>query len=148
MFLKAQKHFASNDIKLKMFNLYNCHFSGSAIWNFDSKEFDKLSNSFNMNIKALFDLPWATHRWLCEQLSGCHMRKMIYKRYIKFVNSIKNKCSKPHVRFLLSISKDNVQTNTGSNLRKIHCETGTHIIPGSTSHCELSDINIYITIYA
>ena len=96
-----------------------------------------------MNIKALFDLPWPTHRWLCEQLSGCHMKSMIYKRYIKFINSIKNKCTKPNVVFLLSISEEDVQSYTGSNLRRILLDTGIKIIPGSTAHSELNDVNIY-----
>ena len=55
----------------------------------------------------------------------------------------KNKCTKPNVVFLLSISAEDVQSNTGSNLRRILLDTGIKIIPGSTAHSELNDVNIY-----
>ena len=71
------------------------------------------------------------------------MKKMIYKRYIKFINSIKNKCTKSNVVFLLSITTEDAQTNTGANIRRIFKDTGVKIVPGLTSHLELNDINIY-----
>jgi hypothetical protein len=58
-------------------------------------------------------------------------------------NSIKNKCTKHNVVFLLSISAEDVQSNTGSNLRRILLDTGIKIIPGSTAHSELNEVNIY-----
>ena len=124
--------FASSDLKLKMFNLYNCHFSGSAIWNFDSKMFEKFINSFNMNIKAMFDLPWPTHRWLCEALSGQHMKKMIYSRYIKFLSTIAIKSDKDNIKALMNIVKNDVRSQTGGNIKKILIDTGIKVIPGVT----------------
>ena len=65
------------------------------------------------------------------------MKKMIYKRYITFLNSIKNKCTKSSAKFLLSISKEDVRLYTGANIRHIYADTGVKIIQGLTSAAQL-----------
>ena len=143
MNLNQEFRFASSEVQLKMLHIYNCHFTGSVIWNFNSEELQKFYNSFNMNIKAMFDLPWSTHRWICEKLAGKHMKQMIYKHYINFLNSIQSKCSKNNVKFLMNLSAQDVRSNTGSNIRRILLDTGMKIIPGSSSQFLLNDYSVY-----
>ena len=40
------------------------------------------------NIKVIFDLPWATHRWVLEEITGKSLKMMLLKRFLKFVNTI------------------------------------------------------------
>ena len=67
-FIDGCMNFAKPETRRKMFTTYNCHFTGSSAWCFDSYELERFYSSFNMNIKVMFDLPWPTHKWLCESL--------------------------------------------------------------------------------
>ena len=65
------------------------------------------------------DLPFATHRYLIEQVSGQqHMSTTLIRKFLKFILSIRNS-TKPVLRQLYSITKSDVRTTTGSNLRNI-----------------------------
>ena len=69
------------------------------------------------------DLPYATHRYLLEPLSGQqHMSLTLIRNFLSFINKIK-KSSKPVLRQLYEIVKNDVRTTTGSNLRNILLKT-------------------------
>ena len=86
--------------KLKMSQLYNEHYTGSCCWNFSDEIFDQLVNSFNVNVRVIHVIPRNSHRWIVEELvEGKHARKIIYSRYIKFVNSLLS-TERQCVRFL------------------------------------------------
>ena len=53
--------------------------------------FKQFMNSWNVNIKAIYELPYATHSFLAEELTGAkNARQMVYKRFINFLSSIAN----------------------------------------------------------
>ena len=69
------------------------------------------------------DLPYATHRYLIEPVSGTqHMTITLIRNFLSFIDKIK-KSPKPVLRHLYSISKADVRTTTGSNLRNILLQT-------------------------
>ena len=69
------------------------------------------------------DLPYATHRYLIEPLSGMqHMTITLIRNFINFTNKIKQS-PKAILRHLYSIVKADVRTTTGSNLRNILLQT-------------------------
>ena len=115
--------------KLRLNQLYNSHFSGSSIWRFNSEEASRLVSSWNKNIKMIFDLPWATHSWVLEEITGSNLKTMLFGRFVKFLNSIL-KSRKPALKFLLSLSASDVRSQTGSNLRSIQVQTGLQVTPG------------------
>ena len=96
-----------------------------------------------MNIKVMFDLPWPTHRWLCESLFGTHMKLMIYSRYVSFLNNICVKSEKASVKSLLKVVQNDVRSQTGGNLKKILMDTGVKIIPGITHKSEFDAFKVY-----
>ena len=118
-------------IKMRLNLLYNSHFSGSNIWKFESDEASHLFSSWSKNIKLVYDLPWATHRWILEAVSSANLKMMLLSRFIKFVNAIM-KTSKPALKFLLSVVSADVRSLTGSNLRSILRTTGVQVRPGVT----------------
>ena len=118
-------------LKMRLNLLYNSHFSGSSIWRFESEDAGHLFSSWNKNVKLIYDLPWATHRWILEEITGTNLKIMLMTRFVKFVNSIL-KSSKPALKFLLSISTSDVRSLTGSNLRSIMLATGVQVTPGVT----------------
>ena len=130
---------------MKLFKLYNCHFSNSNNWDFTSVIFNQLMNSYNVNVRIIFDLPLNSHCWLVEELSGAHhAKKLIYKKYIGFLNNLK-KNKRKSVNFLLSYVIDNVQSFTGRNIRKILMDTDTKIVPGVTKKVQLQNYQVHAT---
>ena len=109
--------------------LYNSHFCSSSIWRFESEEARHLFSSWNKNIKMIYDLPWATHRWILEEITGSNLKVMLFSRFVKFVNAI-YKSNKPALRFLLALSNSDVRTLTGANMRSILLNTGIEVQPG------------------
>ena len=89
--------------KVKLLNIYNSHFTGSNLWNFESEKFNQLSNSWNVNLRIICQLPLETHKYLVEQISPCtHFKHKIFTRYIPFVKSlVENK--KPAVASLFNL---------------------------------------------
>ena len=69
------------------------------------------------------NLPFATHRYLIEPLTGHHHMSIILMRnFIKFILSIRNS-KKPVLKQLYDIVKCDTRTTTGSNLRNILIQT-------------------------
>ena len=112
-------YFAHPESKVKLNNIYSGHWTGSQLWKFGSKELDKLEGTYNKSVKIMYDLPWATHRYLIEPLTGLpHVRRIWVKRYLSFVKMIRNS-RKPSVIQLLDTVLRDVRLTTGSNLRTI-----------------------------
>ena len=74
-------------------------------------------SSYNRSVKIMFDLPWATHRFFIEPLTGNqHVSRILVRRYMAFIDKIK-KSSKSSRKQLLEVVKDDVRLTTGHNLR-------------------------------
>ena len=117
--LNQEFHFAHPRSKIQLNTIYNCHFSGCHIWNLFSQGARQFESTYNRSVKIMANLPIQTHRYLIEPISDTrHMKLKIIKYFLNFINSIRN--SAKHVlRQLLSLSKDDVRTTTGQNLRNI-----------------------------
>ena len=133
------------EIRLKLLKLYNCHYTNSNNWDFQSSIFKQLVRSYNVNLKVIFDLPYACHNWLVEELSGGrHALVLIYSKYIQFINNL-HKNKRASIRSLLSFVQDDVRSGTGGNLRKIFLDTGVLVVPGQTHKSELWNFRVYDT---
>ena len=53
--INQEFHFAHPLSKIKLNNFYNCHFSGSPIWNIFSPGAKKFEGTFNRSIKIMSD---------------------------------------------------------------------------------------------
>ena len=83
---------------------------------------EELESMYNKSIKIMFDLPWATHRYYMEPLTGQeHVRKTLVKRYLSFIQKILGS-KKSALVSLLNLVKNDTRTTTGSNLRWIMLE--------------------------
>jgi hypothetical protein len=139
--LNQEFSFSNEEIKLKMLRLYNTALYGSNNWKFSSEPVLKLSRSWNVNLRILFDLPHDTHCWIVEELSdGRHLRQMIFSRFIKYLKTIaRNK--RPAIQCLYRIIKDDVRSLTGSNIRTVMLESQTD--PRSLKTHALRDWRVY-----
>ena len=120
-------HFPHPVTKIKVNNIYNTHFSGSQLWDLFCDEAIKLENTWNKSVRIL---PFETHRYFVEPLSGgLHIKKILIKRFLSFIESIK-KSKKIIPKMLLETIQHDVRCTTGSNLRKIM------LLVGKTNICE------------
>ena len=115
--------FAHPSCRILLNKVYNCHFSGCQTWDLFSQGAEKFYSTYNRSVKVMADLPYATHRYLIEPISGQqHMSITLVRNFLKFISSIKTS-SKPVLRQLYGIAKADVRTTTGSNLRNILVQT-------------------------
>ncbi len=105
--------------------------------------FQQLSNSYNVNIRIIFDIPRSSHCWITEQIAGIgHAKQQMYARYIKFVNTLystKRQC----VKSLFEYVRGDVRSLVGGNLRQILLDCDVTVVPGVTRPSELSNYNVY-----
>ena len=112
-------NFTHPSTKITLNTIYNGHFSGSQIWNLFSKGAVQFESTYNRSVKIMADLPFQTHRYLIEPLTGTrHLKIKLIRNFLKFILSVKES-SKPVLRQLYNLTKDDVRTITGSNLRNI-----------------------------
>ena len=129
--------------KLKLSRIYNSHYSGSHCWNYSGVMFQQLVNSYNVNLRVMFELPDSTHCWLIEALSGYkHARQQIYSRFVKFVNSLYNN-KRIIVKSLFDSVSHDVRSQVGANMKKVLIDTGIPIIPGWTRPSDLQHYQVY-----
>ena len=139
--LNQEFAFATPEIRLKMCHLYNTAFYGSNCWEFSSDQFAKFSKTWNVNLRILYDLPFDTHCWVVEELSGGkHFKQMIYSRFLKYL-SVLRKNKRSFIRTLYTIVQADVRTLTGSNIRRVLLDT--NLDPRSSSKYLLSDWRAY-----
>ena len=115
-----------------MNNIYNSHQYGSVLWNLFGKGSQSIESSYNRSVKVMLDLPWATHRSLIQPLTGeTHVKLVLLKRYLIFLEKMKNSGKSPLV-MLLNEAKKDVRSVTGSNLRNIMILAGKSSIEDVT----------------
>ena len=131
------------EIQVKMLRLYNMHFSGSNTFDFQDKMFQQLSNSYNVNIRIIFNIPRNSHCWITEQIANIrHAKQQMFSRYIKFVNTLcatERRC----VKSLFEYVRGDVRSLVGGNLRQILLETQVLVVPGVTRPSELNNYCVY-----
>jgi len=119
MELNQEFSFAHPDSKFLVNQIYNNHFTGSPLWNLFSREAEMLENSFNCSFRNMYDLPRESHRYLVEAVTEKqHLRATLIKRFLSFTEQIK-KSSKVALKNLFNTIKEDTQSVTGNNLRRI-----------------------------
>ena len=117
--LNQEFFFAHPSTKLTINNIYNSHYSSSTLWNLFGTGAQRIESSYNRSVKIMLGLPYATHRYLIEPLTGeKHVKKVLISRYLGFMEKIANS-KKKAVKMLMETSKKDVRSVTGQNFRNI-----------------------------
>ena len=113
-------------LTLRLLSVYSTAMYGSSLWKLDSEEYHKLCRSWNSAVKIIWELPYAAHNRLLEDLCPVPhlLEHMLYSRYIGFAHSLA-KSKKNLLRLLFETSSLNLNTVTGQNLfylkKKFEC---------------------------
>ena len=117
--LNQEFYYAHPSTKIMINNIFNSSFYGSQIWDLFCDEATRLEKSWNISQRILLGIPRTTHRYFIEPLSGTpHIMISLYKRFLNFISSIKTS-SKSILKNMLNLIKDDCQSTTGRNLRKL-----------------------------
>ena len=108
----SQEYYLTHPItKVHINTTYNSHFTGSQLWDINSKEMEKLESTYNKSIKLMFGLLFQPHRYLVEPLTRLpHLRKLLFRRYLTFIAAIeasKKNISKEIVKTVKDWCKNN-----------------------------------------
>ena len=122
--LLQEFHFAHPKSLMKINSIYNSSYYRCVLWNHFGNEVERIDKSWNVSVRKMNRLPFNTHRYLLEPVSKSrHAVFSFYIRFLKFTNNLKSN-SKSILRNLFHLLKDDCQSTTGSNLRKIMLLTG------------------------
>ena len=89
--LRQEFGFLESEIFFKIINLHATSFYGSNVWALSSQSSERIYTSWNNVIRMTWNLPNITHRYLLEEVSNSrHIKISLFKRYISFINSVRN----------------------------------------------------------
>ena len=105
--------------KIKLNSIYNSHFTGSPVWDLYCKEFEQIEKTWNVAIRKMLQLHYATHKYFIEPLSGTqHIRLALTKRFINFTQKLAKSMKTP-IKLLYNCIRRDCRSVTGNNLRQI-----------------------------
>ena len=121
--LLQEFHFVDSSVFVNLLKIYASSFYVSNLWNLYSPEVDRIYKSWNVTVRNVFGLPWTTHRYWIEPVSGCqHPKTFLSSRYVKFVSSLSS-CNKSAVRYLASLCQGDNRTLLGRTTSRIALES-------------------------
>lgn len=134
--------FAHPTTRLETNMVFNSHFTGSPIWDLFCPEAQQLEKSWNVSFRLMYDLPLQTHKYLVEPVSRqTHLKKMLLKRFISFLNQIQNS-NKILPKQLLNLVQNDVNSVTGRNIKRIL------LLTKKTKWMDVSPADINSIVYA
>ena len=84
-------YFAHPKSKLQVNQIFNMHFTGSPLWDLFSREAEMVENTYNSSVRIMRNLLRETHRFFIEPLTDTiHLKSILIKRFISFIEHIKN----------------------------------------------------------
>ena len=112
----------------------NSHFYGSVLWRIGSNYMDKFEKTWNVAFRRMFGLPYATHCYLVEPVSGqTHAKTLMARMFLTFIQTIRTS-KKSSLRNLLKVIEYDTRSATGHNLRTILLKSNAHDITQLSTH--------------
>lgn len=102
-------------VLVKLVRIYYCSFFGSNLWDLYSVPANRLFTTWNISIRQFYNLPYATHRYILQDLIEVpHLRTALLGRFLKFYSSLRD-CTKIEVRQLFDIQRFDIRSIFGRN---------------------------------
>ena len=121
--LKQELKSPDPNVFMNLVLLYISHFYGSNLWNlFD---ISPIYTAWNKIVRIIFDLPYRTHRYLLEPVTGFHhIFTLLINRFLKFYSTLFNSDKKVISNLRLCQEKD-CRSTFGLNIRNITLANNT-----------------------
>ena len=83
--LNQEFYFCNPNVVMNLYNIYNCSFYSSSLYDLFSSKLDQLYSTWNKTVRILFQLPLDTHTYLIETVSkSLHPKVMLSSRFVNF----------------------------------------------------------------
>ena len=118
--------FARSEETLRSVQVYAGHWYGAMLWDIYGEKCGQLYRSWSTCVKLIFDVPRSTHTYLVDSVLAkdfMTVKQQLVGRFIKFFKRIRESLSL-EVQIVANVVGRCVRSTTGSNLRRIHLETG------------------------
>jgi hypothetical protein len=120
--LSQEFHHVSPKVFMKILNIYAVSFHGGGLWDIMSDNCERLYKAWNVAVRLAFKVPFTTHRYLIEGISGClHPKVMLASRHVKFVEQLKSS-SKMGIRVLANLAVGDQRTVMGRTMSTLSRE--------------------------
>ena len=117
--LNQEFYFCNPNVVMNLYNIYNCSFYSSSLYDLFSSKLDQLYSTWNKTVRILFQLPLDTHTYLIETVSkSLHPKVMLCSRFVNF-HKTNSKSSRQAIQMLTRISCFDQRTAYGRNLKNI-----------------------------
>ena len=95
----------SPSVYIKLIVIYFVHFYGHCLWDLSSEDAEGLWTLWNTTVRNVFELPYATHKFILEQIAcTTHLKKKLYARFAKFRAKVRSSAN-PLVANLCSLQE-------------------------------------------
>lgn len=117
--LRQELGFQDPLVFMKLVMVYLSSMYGSNLWDLFGEAASKLYISWNVLIKTTYNLPYATHRYILQDLVPFpHIRLCLLRRFVKFYSQLQM-CPKIEVRNLFHLQKHDTRSTFGRNCFKL-----------------------------
>ena len=123
-----QQELGSQDptVMMKLIQTYLLHLYGCQLWDIYSEDIIVLWSTWHRTIKATFNLPIATHRYLLNDIVNVdHVKKRIIKRFVRFSMMVAAS-NDPNIKLLHQCQKSDWRSVYGRNTMNICREAGVN----------------------
>ena len=114
-------------VYLKLINIFLSHFYGHCLWDYSHESAERLWRTWNVMCRDIYNLPYATHRYILEQVSCVkHIKIRLLDRFRKFKVSLQNSNNKL-VTNLLALQAGDMRSTFGRNCSKVDREISASV---------------------
>ena len=115
-------------VMMSLVNIYLLSLYGSNLWDLSSIESYRIDTTFNKLVKNVFNIPYDTHRFIVENISGVkHIRSKLVKRFRNFYHQLIT-CGKSEIIQLVRLKEHDQRSIFGRNCTKVITMTGAHSV--------------------
>ena len=105
----------SPHVYIKLIDIYLIHMYGSNLWDLSSVYADSMWKTWNATVRGLYNLPYATHRFILEAIAETeHLKLKLYRRFNRFKDKIRSSAN-PLVTNLYDIQHQDLRSVFGRN---------------------------------
>ena len=102
---------------IKLLSIYATAMYGSTLWELNSEEHFKLNRAWNIAVKMIWDLPYATRTCFLESLSPVpHLESVLLGRYIGFLQNL-SQSEHPILTVIFNSTWCDLSSLTGQNVK-------------------------------
>ena len=126
-------------VYMTLINIYLLSLYGSSLWDLSAVVTDKVNKTWNSLIRQVFSLPFQTHRYMLNSISGVkHLKVRLLNRFKNFHTQLMNS-NRSEVLHLLRLQERDQRSVFGRNCTLVCNLTDSQ----SVSDADMNSISVY-----